>query len=776
MFDFSNKIRNIWSDGNNLKISYKKGDVRYYSTIEDFPWYFVVSTEDYTNNPVFKELQEGGLIQNVEHQDFGYTKIYCKMMYGKRHSEAAAVIKILNESNIKHYEADLHSAKRFLIDNPVEISEEYDILYFDIETDDTERKIRVGGTRILSIGAIDNKGNRFYFDNKDERVLITNFLKILKNYDVLASWNGDEFDIPYIRGGIKYEGEGENRQKIEIVGRMQHLGMSKRLPSEWIGWKQICHIDLLKRARKVYKEDSSIKSYSLENICQHFLKKGKIKFKGKIVNLSKAKLKEYNMHDVELLKELDEKLGMVNMIGKMCAISKTLIYYFAGMFVGEVIDSMIIREAHLNNMYVPSNIKREKGSYVGAFVFEPVPGLYKDVVCFDFKSLYPSIISTFNIGFDTIESSIGNRLKSAFIVNPGTQIPFRRDQKSIVASAVEKLVEARQSYKKERLKLVNEGKMKGDDYETIKANENVVKELSNSVYGILGSQYHRYYSKPLAESITKTGQFLLQLSKKFFESRGLSVIYGDTDSIFVQWKSEKSIEEVMKEYHTKLDVILKERFNVKDNIVYLKYEKTFSSLIMLGKKYYVGKVTNIEGNAVDEQIVKGIDLVKKGTLKLTSQVQQGVINLIYDNKPISDIKYFLQRYQLLLAQKEFKFDELKIVKGVGEALGDYSPKSQNQPHIMAARKMIARDGYLETNTVEYVVVNKKLESDNEDKIALEDEFNGSFDRVYYWNEHLFAAAKRILEIVYPSVDWDKEYELKYPKKEKHLAKGQLTLI
>ena len=232
----------------------------------------------------------------------------------------------------------------------------------------------------------------------------------------------------------------------------------------------------------------------------------------------------------------------------------------------------------------------------------------------------------------------------------------------------------------------------------------------------------------------------------------------------------------MLEYHEGLKTILQSRFNVKDVSIYLKYEKNFDKLIMLGKKFYVGHVTNIEGKVVDEQIVKGIDLVKKGTLRLTSFLQQRVIDMIYDNSPLESIKELLASHRVLLEKKEFKFDELKIIKGVGEAIGDYSPRSQNQPHIMAAKKLIEKNGYLETNTVEYVVVNKKLESDDPDKIALEDEFDGTFDRIYYWNEHLFSAAKRILEVVYPNVDWDKEFEIKYPKKEKWLAKGQQSLF
>lgn len=767
--DFSSiKIRNVWSEKNDLIVAYKDEGKRKWHKIVDFPWYFVVSKYDYEHNYIFRSLQEQNLVQSYEY-DGQWVKIYCRMQGGRKHSEAGMIIDMLNQSGVKHYEADLHSAKRFLIDNPVQISEEYDVLYFDIETDDTERRIRVGETRILSIGAIDQEGNQFYFDEEDEAEMIKKFLKILKNYDILVSWNGDEFDIPYIKGGVKYEGEGEDRKRIEIIGRCERLGISPGYV-----WHRTAHIDLLKRARKIYKEDSSIKSYSLENICQHFLKKGKIKFKGRIVDLPKDKLKEYNMHDVELLKELDEKLGMVKLIGKMCAFSSALVYNFAGMYVGEIIDAMIIREAHLHKMYVPSNIRRERTDYAGAFVFDPKPGLYENVVCFDFKSLYPSIISTFNIGFDTIRKGLPSN--PAFIKNPGTGIMFLRNTKSIVASAVEKLVEARQSYKKERMDLVKKGKMHGERYETAKANENVVKELSNSVYGILGSQYHRYYSKALAESITKTGQFLLQLSKNFFERRGLKVIYGDTDSIFVQWDDAKTVEEVMKEYHEKLDVILKTTFNVKENIVYLKYEKRFSKLILLGKKYYVGKVINIEGNEVNEQVVKGIDLVKKGTLNLTSQIQQGVIDMIYDNKSIDDVKLFLRGYQKSLEKDQFEFDELKIIKGVGEAIGDYKARSQNQPHIMAAKKIIEKNGYLETNTVEYVVVDKKMEADDPAKIALEDEYTGVFDRIYYWNEHLFSAAKRILEVVYPKTYWDGEFELKYPKKKDRVNKNQLTLF
>lgn len=752
------KIRNAYSIKRDLILVYKEGKKRKLHRIKGFFWYVIIKTVDWKKNK--NKLISSGLIKGfVELGD--YTKIQADKSDGKW-SDATSLIKVLDQYEIEHFEGDLHTAKRFLVDNEMEVSSEYDILYFDIETDDTNRKIEIGATRILSFGAIDNNGRSYYFDDDDEKVLIKKALKLFLKYDIITGWNIDDFDIPYL----------EKRWE-------QFSKSKKRYKGSLVPWHKVAKIDMLRRARKLFKEDASLKSYSLENVSQHFLKKGKIKFEGKVVDLDKETLQKYNMHDVELLKELDEKTGMIDLIAKECVMAKCLIRDFAGVYVSVPLDMMILREAHKEGIWCPSKkVVGEEVNYVGGLVFDPEIGYHKNVYVFDFTSLYPSIIMTSNIGFDTL---VKERKEGGWetIKNPGTGADFLKSRESVVSKVVRQLVEERQSYKKLRLDLVAQGKMESEEYTQARANEIIVKELSNSVYGIMGNQALRYYDTKVAESITKTGHWLLNFTKDFFNDYPyFKVIYGDTDSVFVSSMQgdaivEMLVENVLGKYHQKLQDSLRE-FGIDRSYINLKYEKLFSGMILVKKKYYTGRVINIEGKKVNEFVAKGIDLVKKATFPMVVKAQRKLIDMILDGEDELKIKAFVDKELFRLNNDRFGFDELKISTGINKDLKDY--KMKNAPHVKLARAHFEEKGELEIREMEYVVIDDKAPKDSLEGLATREQFTGEFDRIYYWNQKVWPPLLRILEATFPKVEWDNIYSIPIVRKKQRVSKNQLSLF
>jgi DNA polymerase elongation subunit (family B) len=761
------RVRNAWSEGKDLILIYKDEGNRKKLRIKDYGWYFTILTSDWNKHQLAEDENIQALVSDIEIGDV-YTKLIFYKSGGKVNKNAQTIMAILGEMNITMFETDVHSAKRFMVDNPIQVSEEYDILYWDIETDDTTRKISIGASRILSIAAEDNMGNNFYFSGEEENIL-KYFLSLISNYDIITGWNTSGFDLPYIRGTYvrQYNEYGKEIEKKWIDGRMQLYGLE-------FDWYKVATIDMLERARKVFKEDASLKSYSLENVSQYFLGHGKVKFEGKVIDLYNSdpeKFKEYNIQDVKLLKELDEEIGMIDLIAKECAMSRTLVRDFKGLYVSEVLDNMILREARAQGIRCPSKKKGDHVDYVGGAVFDPQVGMFKNVYVFDFKSLYPSIILTSNIGFDTVFPN--SRIDHSILIrNPGSQVHFLKDRQSIIATVVERLVEERQEYKNKRLELVAQGKMKSKAYEKARANEIIIKELSNSVYGIMGLQSGRYYSLEIAESITKMGHFLLHFSRDFFNSIGLNVIYGDTDSVFVEDKESKlDVEEALKRYHYELELKLRE-YNITKSWVYLKYEKKFESIIMMAKKMYAGKVTNIEGKDVEEFVAKGMDLVKKATLPIMIESQQTLIDMCLQGSSEEEIQEKVNYYKNMMLTKDFTFDELKISTKIGKEMSDY--KNLNAPHIRIAKELIELHGSLDDVEVSYVVVDH---SSDPSTLAHSGTFTGVFDRTYYWNNKVLPGIVRVLQIVYHHIDWEADYTIKKPKKEKRLSfdPNQLSL-
>ncbi len=150
----------------------------------------------------------------------------------------------------------------------------------------------------------------------------------------------------------------------------------------------------------------------------------------------------------------------------------------------------------------------------GGHVLEPLTGLHKNVWVFDFKSLYPSIIRTFNIDPLSYRGAI-RAPGEDLIETPGGA--FRREP-AILPRLLDELFPRREAAKKN-----------GDDVAS-----HAIKILMNSFYGVLGTPACRFYNPALANSITGTGSEMLLWSKQWFENAGFTVLYGDTDSLFVR--------------------------------------------------------------------------------------------------------------------------------------------------------------------------------------------------------------------------------------------------
>ena len=326
------------------------------------------------------------------------------------------------------------------------------------------------------------------------------------------------------------------------------------------------------------------------------------------------------------MKELDEKVNCLNLIilrSKWCNTFLTRFY------PSELLDNYILRVAHKDNIYCLSNRENvESSGYTGGYVLDPIKGLHENVFVLDFKSLYPSLIMTSNIGFDTID-------ENGKIINPGTEKQFLNDRESIIKTTIKELIGKRKEYKKKRVEMLKQGKEKTPEYEVVRANELTMKVIANSVYGIMGQSKSRYYSKDIAESITKFGQWCIKFTKLFFEKHGFIVIYGDTDSVFIKDNDKNQldgdIEIFLEQFHYELEKTLKEKYNIEENYIELEFEKKFSKLIMVDKKNYTGRLTIEDGNKVDKLKTTGLDYIKKSSIKAGADLQKALILSITKN-------------------------------------------------------------------------------------------------------------------------------------------------
>lgn len=294
-----------------------------------------------------------------------------------------------------------------------------------------------------------------------------------------------------------------------------------------------------------------------------------------------------------------------------------------------------------NAAYSISNRKNNEkpvtyNKYKGGLVLDPLRGLHLDVYLFDITSLYPTITINNNISPDTVNCSccrnddkarlvfdkdISDDLKHGHIVDNNRSIYWICNRrKGFFSKDMEELTQKRIQYKKE-----------GKELEST-----AIKTIINSGYGVFGDPNFKYCDLKVAEVITALGRQTLLDMKKIAKEMCFSVIYGDTDSLFVN--NIKDIEDV-----TRFIRKCKENLNVE-----VAHEKTFRKLILVGKKHYVGIPYGD-----DKPIIRGMEGIKSNSPEfIQTTFRQMVKDIQEDVSPIPKLKQALADLNKRLVPKE----------------------------------------------------------------------------------------------------------------------------
>lgn len=351
----------------------------------------------------------------------------------------------------------------------------------------------------------------------------------------------------------------------------------------------------------------------------------------------------------------------------------------------------------------------------GGHVLEPVTGVHANVWVFDFKSLYPSIIRTFNI--DPL----------AFVGRPSSGVDlirteggaFRREP-AILPRMLDDLFPRREAAKKV-----------GD---TVAAN--AIKILMNSFYGVLGTPACRFSNPALANSITAQGRHLLQWSKRWFEAAGYKVLYGDTDSLFVL--SGVADAEHARELGARLASevthavarYIEERWAVESRLE-LEFEKLYAKLFLPSvrggtggaRKRYAGL---IHGKGTEHIEFVGLEVVRRDWTALAKQVQRELYHRLFSGEPVHT--YLADVVRRVRAGE---MDELLVYrKNLRKDAGEYT--ATTPPHVAAARKSTQPLGRL----ISYVVTSAGPEPI--------DNVRHPLDREHYIDKQVKAVAVPVL--------------------------------
>lgn len=490
--------------------------------------------------------------------------------------------------------------------------------------------------------------------------------------DVVMGWNVVNFDLRCLQELADSHNVALNlgRNQEPVSWRQAREG-NDRYYALVPGRVVLDGIDLMRSATYQFE------NFSLEYVSRQLLDRGKliddVDQRGaeisELFHSDKVALARYNLEDCRLVWDIFAVEKLLDFAVERSLLTGLELDRSGGSVAA--IDFLYLPHLHRQGYVAPALEQLESTNISpGGYVLESEPGIHRNVIVLDFKSLYPSIIRTFHV--DPLALVKGLKENDAIAGFEGGQ--FSRTH-TILPGLIKKLWAARDKAKADGNKVLSQA----------------IKIIMNSFYGVLGTLGCRFFDTRLVSSITRRGHDIILQSKQFIEAAGFRVIYGDTDSVFVLIGDVGSTDEISKvnELGTQLAHDLNNWWREKlqqeyqiESFLEMEFETHFLRFFMPtvrgseagSKKRYAGLLAN------GEIMFKGLETVRSDWSPLAREFQQVLYRKVFLNEPFTE--YIKQTVADI--QNGIFGPELVLRKQLRRKLSDYVKNVP--PHVQAARK------------------------------------------------------------------------------------------
>lgn len=627
------------------------------------------------------------------------------------------------QNDIPCYEADIRFTQRFCMDHgifatmnvegsyekgthvdrvytepeisPADFTPELDVLSIDIETSLDGNMLYMitltQGTKQVTLvqGDAEGKNIRFYSNEHD---ILKAFTEIVQEWDpdIITGWNLIDFDLQDIKKRC-------DKEKIPFVLGRTDWPSTLRIESQFIrdSTANIAGRMVLDGIHLMKSSFIRLDDYKLETAAQEFLGDGKL-LKGddrhaeieQLYKEDRNTLIEYNRKDTELVLEILKRTKLIELTmlrSKLTGMTMERVRASIASF-----DSVYLRELTKHGKVAPNGGHVDTDERItGGYVRESKPGIYSYILVLDFKSMYPSVIRTFNIDPASYLPGCTQQEPSKEIIVSPNGACFRNTN-GILPRIIQHLWEERDKAKKEK-----------DAVASL-----ALKTLMNSFFGVLASPNCRFFSLEMGNAITHFARYFIKMAAEKIEERGYTVIYGDTDSVFVETKATivKDAERVGKELQEHINTFyatfVEDTF-FRKNFMELEAEKVYRKFLMPrtrgseqgAKKRYAGLL--VKGDK-EEMDFTGLEFVRRDWTEVSKKFQLDLLEKIFHEQEVTTyVKDFVK------AVKEGKYDSLLVYrKSIRKDLEEYTKTTPQ--HVKAARILEEKEG-LEGNTIKYVI-------------------------------------------------------------------------
>jgi len=413
---------------------------------------------------------------------------------------------------------------------------------------------------------LDPKVKVVFYDADKEKDMIADSFKIILDYPFVLTYNGDDFDMPYLYN---------RAQRLGIKNSDNPLYMMRDSAT----LKHGVHLDLYRtlsnRSFQVYAFSNKYSNFSLNSVSKALLNEEKIDYGIDLNDLNLYQTAKYCHNDALLTYKLTSFNNdiLMNLLVVITRIAKMPIDDIARMGVSQWIRSLLYYEHRQRNVLIPKRDEIERKSvgviadavikdkkYRGGLVVEPEEGIHFNVTVMDFASLYPSIIKVRNLSYETVRCPHDECKKNTI---PDTNHWVCGKKNGMTSLLIGSLRDLRVNYYKSLSKSDTLTEEQRQQYTVV---SQALKVILNASYGVMGAEIFPLYFLPAAEATTAIGRFIILQTIKKCEEVGIKVLYGDTDSLFIKNPKREQIQQVIdgakKDHGVELEVDKEYRYVV----------------------------------------------------------------------------------------------------------------------------------------------------------------------------------------------------------------------
>ncbi len=405
-----------------------------------------------------------------------------------------------------------------------------------------------------------------FYDEDKEKEMIFDAFKLISSYPFVITYNGDEFDMPY------------------LYNRAERFGIKKQdnplyMMRDSATLKEGVHLDLYRtlsnRSFQIYAFSHKYTNFSLNSVSKALLNEEKIDYGIELDQLNLYQTANYCFNDANLAYKLTSFNNdvLMNLLVVIARIARMPIDDIARIGVSQWIRSLLYYEHRQRGALIPKRDELEKKSagvvtdaiikdkkYRGGLVVDPVEGIHFNVTVMDFASLYPSIIKVRNISYETVRCPHDECKKNTI---PQTNHWVCSKRNGMTSLLIGSLRDLRVNYYKSLSKSETLTEEQRQQYTVV---SQALKVILNASYGVMGAEIFPLYFLPAADATTAIGRHMISETIKKCERVGIEVLYGDTDSLFIKNSSpeqiQKVIDETKKDFSVDLEVDKEYRYVV----------------------------------------------------------------------------------------------------------------------------------------------------------------------------------------------------------------------